>query len=501
MILIFVWLFCSNAEMMALRELLDAISNNTAHFMNQDVASVFRHMGHIGEVQMQVNDYVHAATLPGVKTICEVGFNAGHSSATFLHANNDAKVIVFDLGNLPWTNVQVEYVKKLFPGRLTLTTGNSHIKIREYWHANPHVKCDLWSIDGDHGPDSIIDFEAARLMASLGGFVLADDHTQNFPAIKSTWAQLQREGKLQPVYCHQAPGLYQGYEKAWCLGRWLPAKNSANVTQAVVVPTSSPKQSLCCKYLVYTVVSAARYFNEAARLMIRTLRASLRRQPVVCDLDILIITDHENAVVFRDLNVLVMTVDFTSYHDRASMLKLRIFEFHDIQRYQSVLFVDCDILFNILDVDLLMKLPLKDVTKLHVYAEPNANFKHLYWSLPNDPFTEEELNSFRRDHIVPFNAGTFLFAPTQALRDEFAQLNAMIANYSGPFFFEQSFVNYWFTRRSLVSYSITDSHVRIFPDTNVEYRSLVHFTGAGDTFKVARMKQYAARFMGWMDSL
>jgi hypothetical protein len=37
--------------------------------------------------------------------------------------------------------------------------GNSQTKIKEYAIENPAVKCDLWSIDGDHGPNAELDFE------------------------------------------------------------------------------------------------------------------------------------------------------------------------------------------------------------------------------------------------------------------------------------------------------------------------------------------------------
>jgi predicted O-methyltransferase YrrM len=37
-----------------------------------------------------------------VKTVCEVGFNAGHSAVAFLTARNDTRVISFDIGNHDW---------------------------------------------------------------------------------------------------------------------------------------------------------------------------------------------------------------------------------------------------------------------------------------------------------------------------------------------------------------------------------------------------------------
>ena len=51
--------------------------------------------------------------------------------------------------------------------------GNSQTKIKEYAIENPSVKCDLWSIDGDHGPNAELDFEGYAL---LGVFAF---HTDN----------------------------------------------------------------------------------------------------------------------------------------------------------------------------------------------------------------------------------------------------------------------------------------------------------------------------------
>ena len=56
--------------------------------------------------------------MPGVKHICEIGFNAGHSAITFLHMHpNDARYTAFDRGE-SWGPRAKAFVQFLFPGRL-----------------------------------------------------------------------------------------------------------------------------------------------------------------------------------------------------------------------------------------------------------------------------------------------------------------------------------------------------------------------------------------------
>ena len=169
-----------------LAALMKNISDHAIMAANND-RTIFKNISHIGEVPNEMMDFATAATIPGVKTICEVGFNAGHSTAVFLLSNPLSQFISFDLGLLVWSAAQVNYISSLFPNRLTYVKGNSQVKVKEYAAANPSVKCDLWSIDGDHGRGAELDFKGAVLMSARRSLVLADDHTTNFPAVKEIW--------------------------------------------------------------------------------------------------------------------------------------------------------------------------------------------------------------------------------------------------------------------------------------------------------------------------
>jgi hypothetical protein len=203
-------------------DVLEKLSANAARIARVSVDKLFVGNGHIAEVPREIIDFASAAILPDVKTICEVGFNAGHSAAIFLLANPNARYIVFDFGEQIYSQQQIDYINNLFPNRMTYVKGNSQIEIDKYHQINPSVSCDLWSIDGDHGPNAERDFEAARKMAPRGGLVLADDCTESFPAIKVIWQRFQEQKKLKSLHCHNEDRKYSGFFKGWCLGRWLP---------------------------------------------------------------------------------------------------------------------------------------------------------------------------------------------------------------------------------------------------------------------------------------
>jgi hypothetical protein len=217
----------SKSMLRGLDERMQEISTNAALVSSRDRESMFNGMGHIGQVPTEIREYAAAALLPHVKTVCEIGFNAGHSAAVFLTANENSKYIVFDIGDLPWSQGQIEYIDELFPGRMTYVKGSSFETLDKFHAEYPEVLCDLWSIDGVHDLRALKDFESARSMSSTNGFVLADDHSKSFPAIVSIWKKLNDERKVETVHCHEETVLYVGFHKGWCLGRWLPLSNRA----------------------------------------------------------------------------------------------------------------------------------------------------------------------------------------------------------------------------------------------------------------------------------
>ena len=60
---------------------------------------------------------------PGIRTVCEVGFNAGYSAAVWLESNPTVRVLDFDMQDQPFKKNCVAELQRLHPGRLELHAG------------------------------------------------------------------------------------------------------------------------------------------------------------------------------------------------------------------------------------------------------------------------------------------------------------------------------------------------------------------------------------------
>jgi len=85
-----------------------------------------------------------------VKSVLEIGFNAGHSADTFLKASENITLVSFDIATHPYVDAGKQYIDEKYPGRHTLIKGDSRETVIEYYRNNPEKKFDLIFIDGGH---------------------------------------------------------------------------------------------------------------------------------------------------------------------------------------------------------------------------------------------------------------------------------------------------------------------------------------------------------------
>jgi hypothetical protein len=120
-------------------------------------ATMFR-TGSIAAHRQQVDFYFRLAQSPAVRTICEVGFNAGHSTAVWLSANPTAHVYTFDLLANSFSAPAADLLRERFPGRFTVTKGNS-LRVVPKFRLPPSTHCDLVHVDGKHSyQNTLLDF-------------------------------------------------------------------------------------------------------------------------------------------------------------------------------------------------------------------------------------------------------------------------------------------------------------------------------------------------------
>eukprot|EP00966_Prymnesium_polylepis_P094931 2198322-Prymnesium_polylepis.1 len=138
-----------------------------------DDDAITRRLQSIGAWAPQTDYYAQVARRPGVATICEVGFNAGHSAVVLLGANPSARLEAFDLFSQPHSADCLDYVSRRFPGRVAPHRGPSQ---RTVPTASLRAPCDLVIVDGRHEFEAVLeDLANLQRHAAPGALYLFDD--------------------------------------------------------------------------------------------------------------------------------------------------------------------------------------------------------------------------------------------------------------------------------------------------------------------------------------
>lgn len=115
------------------------------------------------------------------KNICEIGFNAGHSTMLILLGRDDTPLnfTIFDIGHHPYTRPCVEYIKKTFSHvNFEYVEGDSTITMPEWINKNTDLlhQYDVVHIDGGHDENCIYnDMKNADLLVKVNGILIVDD--------------------------------------------------------------------------------------------------------------------------------------------------------------------------------------------------------------------------------------------------------------------------------------------------------------------------------------
>ena len=204
---------------------LDAASNVTLRFVTDHF---FRRNGHSGQVVEEIEMLRGVVTSRlqngrAVRTVCEVGFNAGHSATVWLHGL-DTQLKTFDVFRLPYSNASREFIDQQYSGRVEFISGPSQRTVPHYIKRHRDgvaPACDVWFIDGDHSrtaPEE--DLRNALLVASDDAVIIADDCTGRFPAVQRAWIKLLETGQIQDAWNRTLVAPPPGGVKGWCVGRF-----------------------------------------------------------------------------------------------------------------------------------------------------------------------------------------------------------------------------------------------------------------------------------------
>ena len=244
------------------------------------------------------------------------------------------------------------------------------------------------------------------------------------------------------------------------------------------------------KNLIYYVVYGNKDYVSLLNLSILSLT---KHSDVDCDL--LIITDEETKSTLESFPVIkeLMTNANTSKNIKfyitshctdgveASMQKLEVFNFVDIFNYNKVLYLDCDILVK----NNISNIFNKEIEPNKFYTAHNTHLSYESFLTPQHGFeclSHNFVKKMEQTNQMPFNAGQFMFAPTVAMKQHFNNIKWMISEWTGEYFFEQCFMNYYFCEAQMTDLSVLQEHTKFIltiENSNIDLKenntTLLHF--------------------------
>ncbi len=176
--------------------------------------------GHSGNFLEETLAYHMLVQALFVETVCETGFNAGHSTLMWLTTNPKARVYSFDIGSHEYSRPMAQYLAEEFPGRLHVTWGDSTVTLPAFRKAHPEVTCDFLIIDGGHSHEVCqSDYDNFKEMANDKSIILLD----NYPDKRKTWQkdlgdvweQAKQKGEIIEIFQCRYMRVPQGF----CVGR------------------------------------------------------------------------------------------------------------------------------------------------------------------------------------------------------------------------------------------------------------------------------------------
>jgi hypothetical protein len=229
--------------------------------------------------------------------------------------------------------------------------------------------------------------------------------------------------------------------------------------------------------------------------------------------DVLIITDESTKKIIEKLNI----VNFFNIHFlitetpensvQASMNKYLVYDFEKIWDYEKIFLLDSDIIcMKNSDILFNLKLASNQIYAVRQKSLTFQNFKNYYHGFPFLP--DSFIKHVEKTDQTPFNAGQFLFLNSDVMKIHFENIKHFIKKWTGDFFYEQCFFNYYFCKAEMAMSRELDRFIALVCPTN-NFRSnlvldtrLIHFIGPSSNAKVKleyienfiNKKKYASMF-------
>lgn len=209
------------------------------------------------------------------------------------------------------------------------------------------------------------------------------------------------------------------------------------------------------KDLIYFVVGGDDEYVQLLEYCINTIRC----YPENDKFDILVMCDEKYVKNVQHLPVTHIHITPNNQNKvYASMRKVEIFEFKDIDKYDKILFLDCDIVIIGSLVSIMNR--IIDTEKLYALCDEICDWNSVYFSRADKPYTSDDIQYFKQHNMKPFNAGQFAFCNSPKMKEHFQNIKYEIEKYydANIHFYEQGFMNEYFSTRRAVCYDFVDNN-------------------------------------------
>jgi len=245
------------------------------------------------------------------------------------------------------------------------------------------------------------------------------------------------------------------------------------------------------KNLVYCCI----FYNKDYFKLLNLLLTSLKFYSTTDNFDILILT-HDSMIknvqelsTKLKLNLLIKTFNFTTIF-QAACARLFIFDYHLINNYEKILYIDTDIIIK-KDLNIIFNLNIGN----QLYGIQSGNISNLSFGR----------QFFNFDKISPntsgINSGTLFFKNIQCIRDLFSRINGHIQAFTDskeivPYCMDQPFINYHAIILGMYNNILLNPYVSLYEDndivTNYNTSIICHFSYPIGNFlhKFDRMKKF-----------
>lgn len=251
------------------------------------------------------------------------------------------------------------------------------------------------------------------------------------------------------------------------------------------------------KNLLYFTIFLDDDYLEVLNICLRSIAANTPN----INFDVLFITDVGTKQKIEKLDIIskfkvdYMLSETPKTAPLASLKKLNIFDYEKISEYSKILFFDVDILC-IKNLNIIFDKPILaemlyvshiEIYKSHFLLSATHGIMHL--SKEDAEFINDNTD------ILPFNAGQFLFLNSSRMKEHFENTRWLMDAWPDIFFYEQSFMNYYFVLRSLTSPMVSSDSGNMFENQlvsvtfNTQKNTPVEKLASGGIQKTSRLRE------------